>query len=186
MATFGWCRIVEDDNLEFVPTQVGFYSTARRKSLAASDDLMERSNQLTDWVWGLLSDEEPDFVVAEAFSAPRHASSAAKLTAGYVITLTACRMLQIPFLQIRRTVVLDHFGIERKARGARKRREEIKKNVLALVADRWALVPGFPNAKAKKEHPADALVTGLAAVAQGNFPLRLRSARDDNAVVLVE
>ena len=186
LATFGWCLLEEDDNLELEPTKVGFYSTQKRKNLKASDDLMERANQLTDWIWTLLSDHEPDFVVCEAFSAPRHATSAAKLTAGYIVTLTACRMLQIPFLQIRRTVVLDHFKIERKAHGARKRREEIKTNVLALVAERWPSMPGMPKAKAKKEHPADALVTGLAAVAQSNFHLRFQFARDHNDVVLVE
>jgi len=186
LATYGWCLSDQGEGLLYVPQKAGFYCTKKRQGISPSADFMARSNQLTDWVWELLSEHEPDFVVAEAFSYPRHARSAVMLAAGYTVTLTACRMLQIPFLQINRTVVLDHYEIDRKARGARQRKKLIKDGIMAKVDELWPGLEGLPRAKAKREHPADAVVSIQCAVALENFLLRLETARVNNDVVLVE
>lgn len=174
LATYGWCSF--DDG---VPLRVGYIETKKRKGRPPAEDLKARIEELTDKVWELLSELEPDWVVLEQFSYPRHASSAVKLSAGYVATLTACKMLQIPAIQIPRKAVLEWNEIEISSRGSRKRREEIKRKVLELADTSYQQVSGWPVAKAKRIHPADALVTGLCAVGDPKYVAKVNAQEQD-------
>lgn len=179
--TYGWAVISEGQ-----PEQVGFFETKRLPDLLPAEDFLVRSQALIDYVWHVLSEHRPEFVAVEGFSYPRHARSAVMLAAGFTVTTTACRMLRIPLVQVRRTEVLDHFQIDRKAKTAKQRKKLIKANVLRLVDARWPHLDGWPNAKADREHPADALLTALTAWDSKKYRARLKNIGQDDSTVAAD
>jgi len=106
--------------------------------------------EMTDMLEVVLAKYEPRLVCAEAFSAPRNASSAAKAGMGWCLAAALSRLRGLPFLQATpQQIKKSHTG----------KASATKPEVQEVLAKRYPKMRRFlaKVVKGQQEHPVDAL-----------------------------
>ncbi len=124
----------------------------KRRRLHAADDFFGRIIDQGQHLLPLVEKYKPRLIAVEAFSAPRNASSAAKLAGSGCMALGLSVGLRIPQVCVHRDDVFQVVGIP----------NATKEEVIEWAKQRWTQVQ-WPVAS-KCEHAADAAAIALTAV----------------------
>ncbi len=157
LAALGWAAVRLEAGGE-VLEGVGVIVTApsaRKRGVLAADDTVRRARELHRALSGVVGRYGPAVLAIEAFSAPRHAGSAAKVAMSVGVVASIAEALGLPI------VSASPQEVKRAATG---RQDASKEDVARAVCERWRgaaeLLAGVRAGL--REHAADAAAVVLA------------------------
>lgn len=166
LANLGWA-VLDDQTLTLA--EVGLITTSKSQKTKPGQDFFDRTQLMSRRLGAVVDRIQPAALVLETFSFLRHAKSSAMLAVSHGQIVQLCEDLDLPIVAITRADVMAHVGVKPTARGRAARKIQIKEGVVAFAKTRWPLEQWKTFNKAAIEHPADAAVTALAAVALGRY-----------------
>jgi len=176
LSTFGWALLRRRKKIKNMCLDVGLFESKPDKKLVYYDDYYRRLSLLQTWLTDVVRTTAPEAIAVEAFSYPRQARAAVYLAGSHSVARSVAESFDIPIIQIKRSYVLSVAGVQVVGKGRAARRKSIKEGVIAFCNEHWGDLENWPNAKTRREHPADAAATAYTLLT--NYALQHRLFED--------